>query len=74
MPKRKISSIKTKQWECTTEDGDMVSCEHKKTGNLLSAFDDGTVRFSKEKKPVKVEGETARWKGRGEELYGVELN
>lgn len=50
--------IKTKNWECINEYSGtgqkMVMCFGKK--RMLSFFDDGKIRFSKEKGDVKVDG------------------
>lgn len=54
--------IKTKKWECINEhsgDGqEMVMCFHKK--QMLSFFDDGRIRFSKDKGSVKIDGRDSK--------------
>ena len=68
---RKI--IKSKEWVCENQDnGRMIGCESKR-GNLLSAFNDGSIRFNKEdcSKPLRADGKVIKIKG--EELCGVEL-
>jgi len=62
---------KEKEWKCEKVRNKIIMCESRR-GNMVSLHEDGSVRFTKEDNPVRVNG---KWiKEKGDVLLGVELN
>lgn len=67
-----MSKIKSNDWTCRVNSNGKksIDCESKR-GQLLTAFDDGTVRFSTDKDQVRIDGKVPK-SLRGQ--VGVELS